>query len=57
MALLRTYDVSKGPDGLVSSQNFPDISDAIERADALAKKAPEYLYKVFDSDMNVVYAR
>lgn len=58
MALLKVYDVTKNPpDDLVSSQNIADVSDAIIIADELAKRKPAYLYKVFDSSMNVVYMR
>lgn len=56
MALLRIYDVEKEPPVLVSQQQFPFASDAIEIADELAKRKPEQLYRVFDADMNVVYA-
>lgn len=58
MALLKVYDVTKKPpNDLVSSQNIEDVSDAIIIADDLAKRVPAYLYKVFDSCMNVVYMR
>lgn len=58
MALLKVYDVTKKPpNDLVSSQNIEDVSDAIIIADELAKRVPAYLYKVFDSSMNVVYMR
>jgi hypothetical protein len=58
MALLKVYDVTKKqPDDLVSSQNIEDVSDAIIIADELVKREPAYLYKVFDSSMNVVYMR
>lgn len=57
MALLRIYDVEKEPPVLVYQQQFPFASDAIEIADELAKRKPEQLYRVFDADMNVVYAR
>lgn len=57
MALLRIYDVEQEPQALVSQQQFPVTSDAIAIADELAKRKPEQLYRVFDSDMNVVYAR
>lgn len=57
MALLRIYDVKKEPQALVSQQQFPVTSDAIVIADELAKRKPELLYRVFDADMNVVYAR
>lgn len=58
MALLKVYDVTqKPPNDLVSSQNIADVSDAIVIADELAKRVPAYLYKVFDSSMNVVYMR
>ena len=57
MALLRIHDVEKEPPVLVSQQQFPFASDAIEIADELAKRKPEQLYRVFDADMNVVYAR
>ena len=58
MALLKVYDVTKKPlNELVSSQNIADVSDAINIADELVKRKPAYLYKVFDTDMNVVYMR
>ena len=58
MALLKVYDVTKKqPDDLVSSLNIADVSDAIIIADELVKREPAYLYKVFDSSMNVVYMR
>lgn len=57
MALLRIYDVKQEPSALVSQQQFPDTSDAVAIADELAKRKPEQLYRVFDADMNVVYAR
>lgn len=58
MALLKVYDVTKKtPNDLVSSQNIADVSDAIIIADDLVKRDPAYLYKVFDSSMNVVYMR
>ena len=57
MALLRIYDVEQDPPALVSQQQFPFASDAIEIVDELAKRKPERLYRVFDADMNVVYAR
>jgi hypothetical protein len=57
VALLRIYDVKQEPPALVSQQQFPDTSDAIVIADELAKRKPEQLYRVFDADMNVVYAR
>ena len=57
MELLRIYDVKQEPPALVSQQQFPDTSDAIVIADELAKRKPEQLYRVFDADMNVVYAR
>ena len=58
MALLKVYDVTKKPpNDLVSSQNIEDVSDAIIIADDLAKRVPAYLYKFFDSCMNVVYMR
>ena len=58
MALLKVYDVTKmPPNDLVSSQNIADVSDAIIIADELVKREPAYLYKVFDSSMNVVYMR
>lgn len=58
MAFLKVYDVTKNPpDDLVSSQNIADVSDAIIIADELAKRKPAYLYKVFDTSMNVVYMR
>lgn len=58
MALLKVYDVTKNPQNdLVSSQNIADVSDAIVIADELVKREPAYLYKVFDSSMNVVYMR
>lgn len=47
----------KPPNDLVSSQNIADVSDAIIIADELVKREPAYLYKVFDSSMNVVYMR
>lgn len=56
VALLRIYDVKQEPPALVSQQ-FPVASDAIVIADELAKRKPERLYRVFDADMNVVYAR
>lgn len=57
VALLRIYDVEQEPPALVSQQQFPVASDAIVIADELAKRKPERLYRVFDADMNVVYAR
>jgi hypothetical protein len=57
VALLRIYDVEQEQPALVSQQQFPFASDAIEVADELAKRKPERLYRVFDADMNVVYAR
>lgn len=58
MAFLKVYDVTKKPQNdLVSSQNIADVSDAIVIADELVKRKPAYLYKVFDSSMNVVYMR
>nr|DAF65536.1 MAG TPA: hypothetical protein [Caudoviricetes sp.] len=57
MALLRIYDVKQEPPALVSQQQFTVASDAIVIADELAKRMPERLYRVFDADMNVVYAR
>ena len=58
MALLKVYDVTKKPpNDLVSSQNIADVSDAIVNADELVKREPAYLYKVFDTGMNVVYMR
>lgn len=57
MALLRIYNVEQEPPALVSQQQFPVASDAIAVADELAKRKPEQLYRVFDADMNVVYAR
>mgnify|MGYP004571251399 FL=1 len=58
MALLKVYDVTKKPpNDLVSSQNIADVSDAIIITDELVKREPAYLYKVFDSSMNVVYMR
>lgn len=57
VAFLRIYDVKQEPPALVSQQQFPDTSDAIVIADELAKRKPEQLYRVFDADMNVVYAR
>jgi hypothetical protein len=57
VALLRIYDVAQEPPALVSQQQFPVASDAISIADELAKRKPEQLYRVFDADMNVVYAR
>lgn len=58
MALLKVYDVTKKPpNGLVSSQNIADVSDAIFCDDELVKREPAYLYKVFDTGMNVVYMR
>ncbi len=51
------YDAKKEPPALVSQQQFPVTSDAIVIADELAKRKPERLYRVFDADMNVVYAR
>lgn len=57
MALLRIYDVEQEPPALVSQQQFPFASDTIAVADELAKRNPERLYRVFDADMNVVYAR
>ena len=49
--------VKQEPPALVSQQQFPVASDAIVIADELAKRKPERLYRVFDADMNVVYAR
>ena len=57
MALLRIYDVEQALAALVSQQQFPVASDAVAIADELAKRKPERLYRVFDADMNVVYAR
>lgn len=57
MALLRIYNVEQEPPALVSQQQFPVVSDAIAIADELAKRNPEQLYRVFDADMNVLYAR
>lgn len=57
MALLRIYDVEQEPPALIWQQQFPVVSDAIVIADELAKRKPEQLYRVFDADMNVVYAR
>lgn len=58
MALLKVYDVTKKPpNDLVPSQNIADVSDAIVIADELVRREPAYLYKVFDSSMNVVYMR
>lgn len=57
MALLRIYDVGQEPPSLISQQQFSVASDAIVIADELAKRKPEHLYRVFDADMNVVYAR
>lgn len=57
MALLRIYDVKQEPPAPVLQQQFPVVSDAIAIADELAKRKPEQLYKAFDADMNVVYAR
>lgn len=57
MALLRIYNVEQEPPELVSQQQFPVASDSIAIADELAKRKPERLYRVFDADMNVVYAR
>ena len=57
VALLRIYDVEQEPPALVSQQQFPVTSDAIAISDELAKRKPEQLYRVFDADMNVVYAR
>ena len=57
MALLRIYDVEQEPPSLISQQQFPVTSDAIVIADELAKRKPEHLYRVFDADINVVYAR
>lgn len=57
MALLRIYDVEQEPPALVSQQQFSVVSDAVAIADELAKRKPERLYRVFDADMNVVYAR
>ena len=58
MALLKVYDVTKKPpNDLVSSQNIADVSNAIVIADELAKGDSAYLYKVFDTGMNVVYMR
>lgn len=57
MALLRIYDVGQEPPALIKQQEFPFASDAITIADELAKRKPERLYRVFDADMNVVYAR
>ena len=57
MALLRIYNVEQEPPALVSQQQFPVSSDAIAIADELAKRKPEQQYRVFNADMNVVYAR
>ena len=57
VALLRIYDVEQEPPALVSQQQFPVTSVAIVIADELAKRKPERLYRVFDADMNIVYAR
>ena len=57
MALLRIYNVEQEHPELVSQQQFPVASDAIAIADELAKRKPEQLYRVFNADMNVVYAR
>lgn len=57
MALLIIYDVEQEQPALVSQQQFPVASDAIVIADELAKRKPERLYMVFDTNMNVVYAR
>ena len=57
VALLRIYDVEQEPPALVLQLQFPVASDAIVIADELAKRKPEQLYRVFDADMNVVYAR
>ncbi len=57
VALLRIYDVEQEPPALVLQQQFPVVSDAVAIADELAKRKPEQLYRVFDADMNVVYAR
>ena len=57
VALLRIYNVEQEPPALVSQQQFPVASDAIAIADELAKRKPEQLYRVFNADMNVVYAR
>lgn len=57
VALLRIYDVGQEPPALVSQQQFPVTSDAIAIVDELAKRKPERLHRVFDADMNVVYAR
>lgn len=57
VALLRIYNVEQEPPALVSQQPFPVASDAIVIADELAKRKLERLYRVFDADMNVVYAR
>lgn len=58
MALLKVYNLTKKPpDDLVPSQNIADVSDAIIIVDELVKRKPAYLYKVFDSGMNVVYMR
>lgn len=57
MVLLRIYDVKQEPPALVSKKQFPVTSDAIVIADELANRKPELLYRVFDADMNVVYAR
>lgn len=57
VALLRIYDVEQKPPALVSQQQFPVTSDAIAIVDELAKRKPERLYRAFDADMNVVYAR
>lgn len=57
MALLRIYDVEQEPPALVSQQQFSVVSDAVAIADELAKRKLERLYRVFDADMNVVYAR
>lgn len=57
MAVLRIYDVKQEPPALISQKQFPVTLDAIVIADELAKRKPERLYRVFDADMNVVYAR
>ena len=57
VALLRIYDVGQEPPALVLQQQFPVASDAVAIADELAKRKPEQLYRAFDADMNVVYAR
>lgn len=57
MALLRIYDVTKEPPELVSQLPFPCVPDAIVVADEMARRRPERLYRVFDSDMNVAYMR